>query len=80
MRILAVLKLLDDPRVINEIERYKWIESERIGRDIGLERAAREWIEAYAAIWLKIHKPEFQGEIQEIACCLKDGRVICSCL
>jgi len=58
MRILLFLKLLDDPRVIQEIERYKWIESERVGKDIGKERAAMEWIRAYGHIWLKIHKPQ----------------------
>lgn len=57
MRSLIFLRLLDDKRVAEEIERYKWIESERIGRDIGKETAALEWIKAYGHIWLKIHKP-----------------------
>ncbi|MDD5596005.1 MAG: hypothetical protein PHY94_07185 [Candidatus Omnitrophica bacterium] len=58
MRIFQLLKLLDDCRVIQEIERYKWIESERVGWDIGKERATLEWLRAYGKIWLKIHKPE----------------------
>lgn len=52
-----ILKLLDDERVAKEIERYKWIESEKVGRDIGKERAALEWIRFFGQIWLKIHKP-----------------------
>lgn len=58
MDALAFLRLLDDTRVVEEIERYKWIESEKTGRDIGRERAAMEWIKAYGVIWLKIHKPK----------------------
>ena len=55
---LAFLRLLDDERVVEEIERYKWIESEKLGKDIGRERAALEWIRAFGHIWLKIHKPQ----------------------
>jgi len=69
MRIFLLLRLLDDSRVIQEIERYKWIESERVGWDIGKERATLEWLRAYGKIWLKIHKPEeckhlLEGEAQ----------------
>lgn len=35
----------------DEIMRYKWIESEKEGRDIGEETAAMEWIEKYGSIW-----------------------------
>ena len=63
MDILRFLQLLDDKRVVDEIERYKWIESEKIGKDIGRERAAMEWIRAFGHIWLKIHKPR---EYQEL--------------
>ena len=55
---LAFLRLLDDERVAQEIERYKWIESEKLGCDIGKERAALEWIRAFGHIWLKLHKPD----------------------
>lgn len=33
---------------IDEINRYKWIESEKAGRDLG-DSAVREWILKYAA-------------------------------
>ncbi len=61
MYSLVFLRLLNDKRVAEEIERYKWIESERLGRDIGKEKAALEWIKAYGCIWLKIHKPQEYG-------------------
>ncbi|MEN6625312.1 MAG: hypothetical protein ABFD69_03675 [Candidatus Sumerlaeia bacterium] len=32
---------------IEEIQKYKWTESERERRDIGFNRAALEWIERY---------------------------------
>ena len=32
---------------IQEIQKYKWAESERLKRDIGFNRAALEWIERY---------------------------------
>jgi hypothetical protein len=34
-----------------EIEKYKWIESEKAGHDIGLERATREWLQKYFPQW-----------------------------
>jgi phosphotransferase system HPr-like phosphotransfer protein len=34
-----------------EIMKYKWIESEREGHDIGAETAAMEWVEKYGSIW-----------------------------
>lgn len=38
-----------------EIEKYKWIESEKVGYDIGLERATREWLDKHFNEWKK-HK------------------------
>lgn len=35
----------------DEIMKYKWIESERAGHDIGTETAAMEWVEKYGSIW-----------------------------
>jgi hypothetical protein len=34
-----------------EILKYKWIESEKLGYDIGKRRAAEEWILKYAKIF-----------------------------
>ena len=41
------------PDLIAEINRYKWIESEKLGHDIGMERALREWMSKHYAGWLK---------------------------
>jgi hypothetical protein len=34
-----------------EILRHKWIESEKVGYDIGFERALLDWIVKYRAAW-----------------------------
>ena len=34
-----------------EITKYKWIESEKAGKDIGWERATREWMAKYFPQW-----------------------------
>ncbi len=69
MDTFAYLRLLDDPRVAEEIERYKWIESSKVGRDIGPERAALEWIRSYGHIWLTIHKPKEYKKIADDSVC-----------
>lgn len=45
--------LLQDSRVVEEINKYKWIESERVGYDIGLDQAIEEWIHKYGSTWQK---------------------------
>jgi hypothetical protein len=34
-----------------EILRYKWIESEKAGYDIGFERALIDWVVKYRSTW-----------------------------
>ena len=34
-----------------EIKKYKWIESEKAGQDIGWERAEREWLHKHFPGW-----------------------------
>ena len=34
-----------------EILRHKWLESERLGHDIGFERALLDWIRKYRENW-----------------------------
>jgi len=34
-----------------EVEKYKWIESEKEGRDIGTDRAIREWLQRHFSAW-----------------------------
>jgi hypothetical protein len=40
----------------NEILKHKWIESEKVGYDIGFERALLDWIVKYRATWRKGRK------------------------
>lgn len=48
-------ELLKDKDVVNEINRYKWLQSEKEGKDIGYERASREWINNYSKKYLTDH-------------------------
>ena len=36
-----------------EILKHKWIESEKVGRDIGFERALTDWILKHRSKWRK---------------------------
>ena len=36
-----------------EIMKHKWIESEKVGHDIGFERALTDWIVKYRSKWRK---------------------------
>lgn len=38
---------------LEEINRHKWIESEKAGYDIGFERALMDWVMHHRAGWLK---------------------------
>ncbi len=67
MRILCLVRLLEDPQVVEEIERYKWLESERRGFNIGEKAATIEWIRAYGCHWLKAHKRDkYQAMLEEL--------------
>jgi hypothetical protein len=42
-----------------EISRYKWIESQKAGRDIGFEQALLDWAAHHRALWRReIHAQE----------------------
>ena len=51
-------ELLKDKRVVEEINRHLWIESEKAGHDIGFEKAAEDWLKRFALEWVKYHMPE----------------------
>ena len=57
MKISDVRELLKDKRVIEEINRHLWIESQKAGYSIGIERATDEWLRLYAQGWMKYHMP-----------------------
>lgn len=58
MKISDVRDLLRDKRVMEEINRHLWIESQKAGYSIGIERATDEWLRLYAEGWMKYHKPD----------------------
>lgn len=58
MNITDLRDLLKDKRVMEEIHKHLWIESQKAGYSIGLERATDEWLKLYAEGWMKFHMPE----------------------
>ena len=48
-------KLLRNRKVIEEINRHKWLESEIAGYDIGFEAAAEDWLKKHSAVWIAYH-------------------------
>jgi hypothetical protein len=59
MSSIASAELLRDKDILNEINRYKWLASEKAGSDIGFERASREWINTYSKKYLAQHLGKF---------------------
>ena len=57
MKINDLRELLKDKKVIEEINKHLWIESQKAGYSIGIERATDEWMRLYAEGWLKYHEP-----------------------
>ncbi len=51
-------QLLQDKRVIAEIERHLWIESEKAGHDIGFEKAKEDWLKNFSRAWMAYHMPQ----------------------
>jgi len=47
--------LLKDERVIAEIRKHLWIESEKAGRDIGWDQASQDWLKKFSAEWMKFN-------------------------
>ncbi len=64
MKIDELRDLLKDKRVIEEINRHLWIESQKAGYSIGIERATDEWLRLYAEGWMKYHLPEKYNAVQ----------------
>lgn len=64
MKITDVRELLKNKQVIEEINRHLWIESQKAGYSIGIERATDEWLRLYAEGWMKYHMPEKYQSLQ----------------
>lgn len=45
----------------DEILRLKWLESEKVGRDIGLDHARAIWIANHRARWIKSRRAAAQA-------------------
>ena len=58
MQISELRELLKDKRVMEEIHKHLWIESQKAGYNIGIERATDEWLRFYAEGWMKYNLPE----------------------
>lgn len=54
-------KLLSDKRVIAEIQRHLWIESEKAGRDIGFDKAKEDWLKNFSKAWMRYNWPSQTG-------------------
>jgi len=64
MRAADVNELLKDKRVVDVINKHLWIESQKAGYSIGIERATEEWVRLYAFGWLKYNMPEKYEKIK----------------
>lgn len=58
MSVRTNQKLLKNKKVIDEINRHRWIESERAGHDIGFESASTQWLEKFSKAWMQYHMPK----------------------
>ena len=57
MKISDLRELLKDKKVVEEINKHLWIESQKAGYSIGIERATDEWLLLYAEGWLRYNRP-----------------------
>lgn len=51
-------KLLKNKKAVEEINRHRWIESEKAGCDIGFETASVDWLEKFSGAWMQYHMPK----------------------
>ncbi|MEK6832873.1 MAG: hypothetical protein AABY32_02405 [Nanoarchaeota archaeon] len=60
---------------LEEIFKYKWIESEKEGHDIGEDAAARKWIELYAEKFRQEYDEMVNRIINEVS-----DKIDCNCI
>ena len=58
MKKVAEEELLKDRRVIEEINRHLWLESEKAGHDIGFQNAKTDWLKNFSKAWMDYHLPQ----------------------
>ena len=66
MKISELRELLKDKRVIEAINKHLWIESQKSGYSIGIERATDEWLRLYSEGWMRYHQPERFVKLRKI--------------
>ncbi|MBU4333612.1 MAG: hypothetical protein KKD07_04130, partial [Candidatus Omnitrophica bacterium] len=57
-------ELLKNRKVVEEINRHLWIESEKAGSDISFETASEDWLKKFSKAWMEYHMQDsdvFQG-------------------
>jgi len=59
-------KLLKNRKVIEEINRHLWIESEKVGYDIGFDAAASDWLKRFSKIWMQYHLPKRKAPAKKV--------------
>lgn len=62
MKINELADLLKDKRVAEEIHKHLWIESQKEGYSIGIERATDEWLNHHGLNWMRYHLPDSYAE------------------
>lgn len=65
MKIEDLRELLKSKDVVEEIHKHLWIESQKAGYSIGIERATDEWLRLYAMGWMKYHMPQKYDELMK---------------
>ncbi|MCD4781932.1 MAG: hypothetical protein K8S27_15505 [Candidatus Omnitrophica bacterium] len=58
--------LLKDRKVVDEINRHLWIESEKAGQDIGFDQAAEDWLENFSKAWMDYHIPKRKFPLKKL--------------
>lgn len=56
-------ELLKNKAIVDEINKHKWIESQKLGYDIGFDRAADDWINRFADHWEVAHQPKREPKL-----------------
>lgn len=65
MKIEELRELLKRKEVMEEIHKHLWIESQKAGYSIGIERATDEWLRLHAIGWMKYHMPQKYEEMMK---------------
>ncbi len=56
--LIDMAALMRDKRVLAEIDRHLWIESEKAGKDIGFDQAREDWLKRFSKAWMSYHMPD----------------------